>query len=151
MNEANLPTHNDAELHTAMQRQLDDIMAGDPNRIMHMLAPSLMDVNFGEREVLLRYGVSPWMLNMSGILHGGILATMIDNSMGVFSRAFTGKSILTLNLQVSYAAAVRPENEWVQIRCRITTLTNRFAHLYAAASTEEGGPTASSTGIVFLK
>lgn len=151
MIEANLPTHNDIQLRAAMQRQLDDVMAGDPNRIMYMLAPSLADVNFDEREVLLRYGLSPWMLNMSGILHGGILATMIDNSMGVFCRAFTGKSILTLNLQVSYAAAVRPEDEWVQIRCRITTLTNRFGHLYAAVSTQEGGPAASSTGIVYLK
>lgn len=151
MNEAYTLPKSHAELQAALQRHLDAITAGNPNRIMAMLAPRLEAIDHAEREAHFQYGVAPWMLNAVSILHGGILSTMMDNSMGVFVRAFTGKSVLTLNLQVSFSAPVLPGTEWVNIRCRITSVTNRFAHLFATAWTEDGGPAATATGIFYLK
>lgn len=142
--------HSDAELQATVQRLLDAVLAEYPDRIMAMLNPSIVSVNYNEREICFRFGLSPWMLNIVDILHGGVLSAMIDNSMGTFTRALTSRSTRTINLQVSYAAAVPPSAEQVDIYCRITALTNRFAHLFATAYAL-GETAATATGIFYLK
>ncbi|MEA5060307.1 hypothetical protein SDC9_123084 [bioreactor metagenome] len=151
MNQACTPPRNDLELQAALQRQFDGIMSGDPRRIMYMLAPKLISVNYAGRESCVDYKMEPWMLNAVGILHGGVLSTMLDSTMGNFSRAFSAKSILTLNLQLSFSAPISPSEEWVHTQCRITSITNRFTHLIATAWAESGDTAATATGIFYLK
>lgn len=150
MNEVRLPPQNDTELRLALQQQLDAVQAGDPARIMAMLAPQLVCAGYAEREVQFQYPLSPWMLNAMDILHGGILSAMLDNSMGTFTRAFTAKSVVTLNLQLSYSAPVQPSSQWLHTRCRMTALTNRFAHLSATAWAEDGAIAVTSTGVFYI-
>ena len=146
MNEIRIPPQNDVELNAALINNIDS----DPTRFVAMLAPQIVTASYAEREVHIKYSIAQWMLNSMDILHGGILSSMLDTSMGVFTRAFTASSAVTLNLQLSYSASIMPDSQWVHTVCKMTSMTNRFTHVSATAWAEEGKVAATSTGVFYL-
>lgn len=79
------------------------------HRINDMLAPELASCGAADRTLTLTFTVRDWMLNPKGTLHGGIMATMLDMSMGLLSRYYRlTNEVSTVNLTVNYLRAVRP-------------------------------------------
>jgi uncharacterized protein (TIGR00369 family) len=62
-------------------------------------------------------------LNFNDVLHGGMLATLADQAMGMTAlRANANKPHATIELNVQFVGAVRP-NEFVEAHCEIVRLT----------------------------
>ncbi len=51
--------------------------------------PQLADFDYDNQELTLRFEVKPWMLNVLGIVHGGLYASMADCVMGSISCFWT--------------------------------------------------------------
>lgn len=89
----------------------------DENSILHHLSPSLESCDWARKEVAFRYRVRPWQLNPQKGCHGGILATMVDTTMGMLAMYFSqGSFVSTLNLSVNY---IRPVPEGSEVITRV--------------------------------
>ena len=65
-----------------------------------------LDISYGEQTCEVSFVVSDWMFNPQGSLHGGIIATVLDISMGHLLKQFAGAGT-TLEMKVQYARAAR--------------------------------------------
>lgn len=78
----------------------------------------------GEGEQL-RFGLlaAQKHLNFNGIVHGGMLATFADQSMGMTALEATGKKPhATIELNVQYISAVHA-GEFVETQCEVVRVT----------------------------
>ena len=116
-------------------------------RILDKMAPEFVSCDASSRTANIRFAVEDWMCNVKGTLHGGMIATMLDNSMGLLTRAFYGDSgkISTINLSLSYLRPVLPGNS-VTVTVRIEKPGRNIVFLYAVLTTQEGKPAATASG-----
>ena len=78
------------------------------HRINDMLAPTLIACSAEEQTLELSFHVRGWMCNPKGTLHGGMMATMMDMTMGMLTR-FCRKTnaVSTVSLSLNYLRPVR--------------------------------------------
>lgn len=78
------------------------------------------------------YRTERWMRNPAGTTHGGIIATMLDNAMGMSAHIVSpyGGAAPTAELQVSYLKPVPPEAE-VHILVRVEHVSGRMVRMRA--------------------
>lgn len=76
----------------------------DEDSINHRMNMSLMDWNL--EMVVLKFPVEQWQLNPMGGMHGGMIATAIDITMGCAAYTFSdAQNTPTINLNIQY---IRP-------------------------------------------
>jgi len=104
-----------------------------PSPVGHWLKGILQDI--GENSLKVAYTVRQDMTNPAQILHGGIIATMLDDVMGVtvmvkHSEGFKNFSFFysTVNLQVDFLASAR-EGATVIASSAINKAGNRIANV----------------------
>ena len=62
-------------------------------------------------------------INFNNVLHGGMLATLVDQAMGMTAlRATGGKKHATIELSVQFVGAIRL-GEFVEANCEVVRLT----------------------------
>ena len=72
-----------------------------------------------EHTVQLGLQIAAAHCNGRGFLHGGLIASLADNAMGLsLAQAATGSSAVTVNLTVDYVQSAHP-GQWLQIEPRI--------------------------------
>ncbi len=64
-------------------------------------------VDLGDGKTRLRVETGPEHANNFGIVHGGLLCTMLDIAMGTAARQVAGDTVMTLDMQVSFLAPGR--------------------------------------------
>ena len=68
-----------------------------------MLSPDLEDCNPQKGTLTLKFQVKDWMLNPMGILHGGIMTTCCDMTMGLLTKyLMQTHSCVTVNLNINF-------------------------------------------------
>lgn len=117
-------------------------------RINDMLAPEFAACSAADKTLTLSLPVREWMLNPVGTLHGGLMSTMMDMSMGILTRYLrqTGK-VSTVSLSVNFLRPVQP-GETVFVRAEVQKLGRRVAFLQAQVCS--GGKTAASATATFM-
>ena len=117
-------------------------------RILDRMAPEFVSCDAAGQSAIIRFAVQDWMCNVKGTLHGGIIATMLDNAMGLLTRAFygNGDAVSTINLNVNYLRPVLPGG-YVTVRVEAEKLGRHVAFLRAKLFTQEGKPAAVATGV----
>jgi uncharacterized protein (TIGR00369 family) len=71
-----------------------------------------------DRAMQLGLRVSAAHCNSRGFLHGGLIASLADNAMGLSLGQATGQSAVTINLSVDYVQSAQP-GQWLQIEPRV--------------------------------
>lgn len=66
-------------------------------------------IEFAEARTRLRVPASPEHTNNLGIVHGGLICTLLDVAMGTAARCTTGYPVMTLDLQASFISPGRGE------------------------------------------
>lgn len=139
----------DLQKQAYMERVLREACRADTvhPRILDKLSPVFVSCNAAAQEACVRFFVEDWMCNVKGTLHGGMIATMLDNSMGLLTRALygDGAQISTISLNVSYLRPVLP-GAAVTVTVRAEKFGRNIAFLYAALHTQEGKPAATANG-----
>ena len=63
--------------------------------------------------------------NGRGFLHGGLIASLADNAMGLSLGLATGTSPVTVSLSIDYLRVGKP-GQWLQVEPRIVRAGNRL-------------------------
>ncbi len=64
-------------------------------------------VEFGGGESCLKVETGPEHANNFGIVHGGLLCTLLDVAMGTAARTVAGDAVMTLDMQISFLSPGR--------------------------------------------
>lgn len=71
-----------------------------------------------ERAVQLGLRVTSAHCNARGFLHGGVIASLADNAMGLSLAPATGNAAVTVNLTLDYVHSAQP-GQWLQVEPRV--------------------------------
>jgi uncharacterized protein (TIGR00369 family) len=90
-------------------------------------------------------------LNPAGLLHGGVISTLMDMAMGILVIPIIDGAPPTVELNVSYLRPVK-QGETLRFHARITHLGRTVIHTAAdAVNLESGKVAASGRGMYFTK
>ncbi len=64
-------------------------------------------IEFAEGRTRLRAPARPEHVNNLGIVHGGLICTLLDIAMGTAARSAVGQPVMTLDMQVSFLSPGR--------------------------------------------
>jgi uncharacterized protein (TIGR00369 family) len=100
--------------------------------------------DIGEGQALLSLKVEPYHLNGNQTVHGGVLAALLDNAMGLASRAVSGRFQATTNMNIHFLASA--DEGIIYARGRVVHRTKRTVTTEACAEKEDGTLLAIATG-----
>lgn len=119
---------------------------GAPCGLIGMLRPEFVACSAEHQTLTLGYAAEDWMLNSKQTLHGGMLASMLDNTMGLAAR-FCCKTnrLSTVSLAVNYLRPVLP-GEHVTVAVQVDQAGRRMIFLSGCVYAENGKKAATATG-----
>ena len=107
---------------------------------------TLMDCDGPTGSLALSYRTKPWMANIWGVVHGGVVANLVDTCMGITCAVQCGVITPTISLTVNYARPV-PLDAEVTVRTRTVrcgaTSGQMYAEVYPAGQPDKLLVTAS--------
>ena len=106
------------------------VQGGDPAQPNLTFHSALDSCDGSSLTVTYRVRTYRWMCNPNGVVHGGVAATMMDNHMGLLTRALTGNFTPTITMTVNYARPIPLETELL-ITAHAVTLGRTTAQLTA--------------------
>ena len=98
--------------------------------ISGMLKPQLLECSYEDKSSVIGFPAMDWEQNPNGVIHGGIIATMMDTAIGLTTIGVTGTLTPTINLQVSYLRPC-PADGLIAVRSYITMLGGSVVHTRA--------------------
>jgi uncharacterized protein (TIGR00369 family) len=118
----------------------------------HMLGAALVSCDYEKKAVLLKMDTQSWMTNPSDMLHGGVTASILDMTMGLLCRYYSGGYMTpTIDMSVSYLRPA-PLNETLYIQAQVThrgmSVCHAIGTAWAANAPEK--PVATSTGSYYV-
>jgi uncharacterized protein (TIGR00369 family) len=130
----------------ALRPYIGQVFKESPSPVGRWLNGILQDI--GESSLKVAYVVRTEMTNPVGILHGGIIATMLDDVMGVTVNVKHNPDLAffysTVNLHVDYLASAR-EGQTVIAISNITKPGNRIMYVEGWLHDDSGKLLAHST------
>ena len=111
------------ELLRMVQEDRRDTVVG----MMHL---TLSDFDPETVSLTVSYPALPWEQNPDGVIHGGIVCTMLDTAMGIVNYAATGQMTPTMSLTTSFLRPAPGEGTLVA-RARVTMTAH--SAIYASA------------------
>lgn len=125
-----------------------------PNSIGDMLHFEIGPCDVSGGSYTMRVGTEKWMCNAFGSLHGGMIATALDQSMGMLAMCLMeGKAITpTVQLNTTFHHFLVP-GEKMLLHIYVEAHTKTMLHLRAEIMSEAAPERlcASATGIFYLK
>lgn len=98
-----------------------------------------------ERQVVVSLTILPHHLNLLGILHGGVHATLIDSAMGIAAMAARpNESVVTTNLNMHYVAPVSEGK--ITVTANLMHMSRKMITTQGEVRTEDGELCAFGTG-----
>lgn len=118
--------------------------------IMKLLNGSIVEVNEGH--LVYEFKVTENLLNVNGILHGGMMATMMDELMGAATWTMNrANAYATINLNVDFITAVRAD-EIIRGEGNVIKAGNTVMHTDAKLFNASGKLVAKATSnLVIMK
>ncbi len=95
-----------------------------------MIDPQFVDSDLGKKSCRIKYKKYKWQDNGRGEVHGGVIAAMMDTTMGINAIALTEGSVSTSDMNISFLKPFRGksfiiESEAVQVGRRVIRLLSR--------------------------
>ena len=120
----------------------------DPDHFCGMLAPRFIGCNADEMSIELGFTAQSWEENPLGVIHGGIVISMMDSALGVLASTVCGGRSVTVSLQTSFLRAVYAGDR-VNVRAVVTYSGRSIVHCEAKAYREgaEHEPVASASAV----
>lgn len=118
----------------------------------HMLGARLEDCDYAARTILLSMETKDWMTNPGNMLHGGVTASILDMTMGLLCRYFSGGYMTpTISMEVSYLRPA-PLDKTLYVRAEVTMRGFTICHAVGTAWAEGAAdkPVATATGAYYV-
>ncbi len=115
---------------------LDYVKNSKEDRVNNRLIYEMTECSAEAQTLTLRFETIDWMMNPGGVVHGGMLCTMLDITMGITSMALSGAFSPTVNLSVSFLSPA-PNHDHMLITAHATRVGKTFVQLTAEAYSEK--------------
>lgn len=102
------------------------------------------EVEISDGRTRLRLVSSPTQTNNIGVLHGGLLCTLLDVAMGSAARCRLNNPVITLNMQVSFLA---PATAPLKAEGRVVKAGKSVVFCEAEATDTAGVVVAKASGV----
>ena len=127
-----------------MKRAIEDVIqrlnsTGTPEQPGLYAFPSVQNCGEDGREAYIHFYTYPWMTNRWQVVHGGVVASMMDNSMGLTTIGALGMHsgvTPTLSITIDYLHPT-PIGQDIIVHSRITGLDEKAATVEAELYTCE--------------
>ncbi len=121
---------NNCDLCEKVEKLLADGAEARAATIAGMIKPMLLECSCDDMSTLIGFPGQAWETNPNGVIHGGIIATMMDTAIGITTIALTDTLTPTINLQISYLHPC-PADGTIAVRSHITMLGGSVIHARA--------------------
>lgn len=101
------------------------------NTVFAMMQPHLTLCEPENRSVTVEYPAQHWEQNSNGVIHGGIVAAMMDVAMGTLTYALTGDITPTVSLNICFPRPA-PGDGTLRIRAEATMAGRTLLYVRAA-------------------
>ena len=101
----NMETEEAKAMEEAFSHELEEIVKTSdlqPERFNHRLGLSVLDCSKQEKWVDFLFESGEWCKNPSGGVHGGVICSLFDTSIGMGAVALTQMNVTTTDLSVSF-------------------------------------------------
>ncbi|MDU5142043.1 MAG: PaaI family thioesterase [Paenibacillus dendritiformis] len=104
----------------------------------------------GERETIVRLQARERHLNIMGMVHGGVLASLLDTTMGIAASANRpDDQVVTSNLNIHYVHPLQAG--LLEVRAHVVHSTSRTMTVYGSVTGEDGRLGTIGTGSFRVK
>jgi uncharacterized protein (TIGR00369 family) len=132
------------ELETLIRQRMEQVTPPDvleklvlPSPISFVLGVELLEFDESVPSLRCQYPVNDDHRNPYGYLQGGILAALMDNTIGILGLLVAPPSVTT-QFNISYIRPVTPQETVVQVRAMVTERTRRMLFFHAKALNTAG-------------
>lgn len=138
------------ELERRARSHIEWARRGESNCINTRIKYEVHSCDYENQSVTLRFEIEDWMMNPGNILHGGMMSTMLDITMGIGTLTLSGFYCFTVNMSISFLEPVK-SGDVLLITARATRIGQTFVQLVGEAYSEKMGKVAAtSTGVFVL-
>lgn len=114
-----------------------DIQNTQPERFNARLNLQLEEVNTEANiKAVFGFNVGEWCLNPYGDVHGGVVASILDTSMGLGAAGICESNVNTTDMTVSYLSAMNTHKFY--ICCEYTKIGRRMIRCISRAEDKHG-------------
>lgn len=106
--------------------------------------------SYEDKTITFAFRVQPWQVNRAGHLHGGMMCTALDMTMGVLVRFLSGKNFTpTVSLDVKYIRPVKL-GDVMLVTVKAVSAGRRITHLICESRNEKTGKLLASGAGIFM-
>lgn len=138
-------------LETSIDQLLRELIQSDENHcfVCSPHNPTGLHLQFRQEDGVIRTEFVPgtWHEGWQGVVHGGILAAVLDEAMA-YALFFRGVKGVTAKMEVRYRAPIH-KSDTLQVEARMIRNTRRLAELHGLIR-RDGEPVVEAEGI-FVK
>lgn len=120
-----------------------------PPQIANMVNSTFIEY-VGEQHMIMQFQIEERMNNPGHITFGGMYSMFFDMVMGPFSGLETGKMTSSLDLNVTFIKAVKPADEYLQVKTSIVNRSRSFIILSGEARNKSGKLVATATSRMMI-
>lgn len=114
-----------------------DLRKREEGTINAMMEMEILHYDIKKKSVTLSYPVHNWQLNPAKNMHGGMICTALDMSMGCVAYAFSGGTFTpTIQLAINFNKSIK-ENDKLIIEAICDHAGSRMAQLRAIAKVKD--------------
>lgn len=119
--------------------------------INRMMAVTFSRCSAEERYLELLHQMAEWEINVIGTMHGGLISFLLDATMAITCRAYTGDQVTpTLDIHVNFLRPVQ-QGSTVRTRAYVTHVGRRIVNLTAELWTENRNRLCATASAVFYR
>jgi uncharacterized protein (TIGR00369 family) len=133
---------NNTELEYFTRKATDHVSRGET--INASVRPDFVRCDADKMELVFEFATTEWEMGPAGLLHGGVMSTMLDISMAALIAPYVGGFAPTVQLTVTFLRPV-PLGETLRIHAKIISLGKSIVHAEGAAIIQSTD-TLSATG-----
>lgn len=142
------------EMKQLLEHWIAELHRHAPDSIGDLLHFSVKDCDPEAKNYEFLIGTEQWMQNAFGSLHGGIIATMLDQGMGMLATCLMhGQGITpSIQLNITYHRPLLPKKE-ILLKVHVDSVTKTLLHLRAEAMHSDAPEKlcVTGTGIFYYK
>lgn len=135
-------------------QKIVDYVQNEEGHINGMMAPRFVACSEEKASITLEYKIADWETNSNHFLHGGLCATMMDTTIGIFANYLSRSSgngfAPTVSMSINYLRPVSV-GETLCLEAKLNSMGKSLITLYAEAYVKgrsELSATATATFII---
>ena len=148
--ENRLPEESDRQHMTRILKEYLSKSGEFSGGVHDILAPEVTDCNPAEKTLTLKFQIKDWMLNPMQILHGGIMTTCCDMTMGLLAKyLMQTHSCVTVSLNMNFLRSV-PAGSTILVTARAEKQGRRVQFLSSKVFDAESKKQLADCTAVFM-